>query len=249
MLDRAIRPEVPLSPFILWVERYVFVYGVASNASNLEVFEPGNQARQGFRLNLRGAEIDWITRPPDAIAIERAVHRQRALQQANRAARLTHAAINFGRELKPSSGTRGMLIGLSSDVNLGRDPDDARGSLETMTAVALDPSQLLELARRSDEAFTITARAFLSVPQDGDYWFSVFADEESCLAIDKQAVLGCQRGLNEGVAFMTAGVHRFDLRYADRGRNRLLELKWLPPGAKAFMPFPHETLILPELQH
>ena len=249
MLDRATRPEASLSPFVLWVERYVFVYGVASNASNLEVFEASNQARQGFRLNLRGAEIDWITRPPDAIAIERAVHRQRALQQANRAARLTHAAINFGRELKPSSGAHGILIGLSSDTNLGRDPDDAGGSLQTMTAGALDPTQLLELARRSDEAFTITARAFLSVPQDGDYWFSVFADEESCLAIDKQVVLGCQRGLNEGVAFLTAGVHRFDLRYADRGSNRFLELKWLPPGAKAFTPFPHQALILPELQN
>jgi hypothetical protein len=246
MLDRAIRPELPLSPFALWVERYVFVYGVASNASNLEVFEAGNQARQGFRLNLRGAEIEWIARPPDAIAIERAVHRQRALQQANRAARLTHTSIDFGRELKPSNGNQGMLIGVSSDVNLGRDPDDAHGSLQTMTAGVLDPTQLLQLARRSDEAFTISARAFLPVPQDGDYWFSVFADEESCLAIDKQAVLGCQRGLNEGVAFLTAGMHRFDLRYMDRGRNRTLQLKWLPPGSKAFTLFPLETLVLPE---
>ena len=249
MLDRAIRPDVPLSPFALWVERYVFVYGVASNAANLEVFEASNQARQGFRLNLRGAEIDWITRPPDAIAIERTVHRQRALQQANRAARLAHTSIAFGRELEPSTGNNGMLIGLSSDVNLGRDPDDAQGSLQTMTARILDPTQLLQLARRSDEAFTISARAFLPVPQDGDYWFSVFADEESCLAIDKQAVLGCQRGLNEGVAFLTAGVHRFDLRYMDRGRNRVLELKWLPPGSKTFTPLPLQALILPEARN
>jgi hypothetical protein len=249
MLDRAIRPDVPLSPFAVWVERYVFVYGVASNASNLEVFEASNQARQGFRLNLRGAEIDWITRPPDAIAIERAVHRQRALQQANRAASLTHASINFGRELKPSNGNHGMLIGLSSDVNLGRDPDDTHGSLETMTAGVLDPTQLLQLARRSDEAFTMSARAFLPVPQDGDYWFSIFADEESCLAIDKQAVLGCQRGLNEGVAFLTAGVHRFDLRYIDRGRNRILKLNWLPPGSKTFTPLPLQALILPQTRH
>jgi len=248
MLDRAIHPGTPLSPFILWVERYVFVFGVASNASNLEVFDSSNQARQGFRLNLRGAEIEWINRPPDAIAIEGAVHRQRALQQASRAARLTHASIDFGRELKPSAAGRGLLIGLSSDVNLGRDPDDAGGSLETMTAGTVDPTHLLNLAGRSDAAFTITARAFLSIPRDGDYWFSVFADEESCLAIDKQAVLGCQKGLNEGVAFLAAGVHRFDLRYADRGRNRTLELKWLPPGARAFTPFPLESLILPMKQ-
>ena len=118
-----------------------------------------------------------------------------------------------------------------------------------MTARILDPTQLLQLARRSDEAFTISARAFLPVPQDGDYWFSVFADEESCLAIDKQAVLGCQRGLNEGVAFLTAGVHRFDLRYMDRGRNRFLELKWLPPGSKTFTPLPLQALILPEARN
>ena len=142
-----------------------------------------------------------------------------------------------------------MLIGLSSDVELTRDPDDSRGSLQTLTASTLDPAQLLELASRSDTAFTISARAFLQVPQDGDYWFSVFADDESCLAIDKQTVLGCQRGLNEGVVFLTAGIHRFDLRYADRGANRFLQLKWLPPGDKAFKPFPHQTLMLPEPQH
>ena len=66
MLDRALTPGASLSPFAMWVERYVFVYGVASNASTLQMFEATDMGRRGYRLNLRGAEIEWVDRPADA---------------------------------------------------------------------------------------------------------------------------------------------------------------------------------------
>ena len=75
MIDRALQPAVELSPFVLWVERYVFVLGVASNASNLEVFESSNQLREAFRLNLWGAEIQCLSQPSDALLVERVIHR------------------------------------------------------------------------------------------------------------------------------------------------------------------------------
>ena len=71
MLDRALTPGASLSPFAMWVERYVFVYGVASNASNVQIFEATDMGRRGYRLNLRGAEIEWVDRPADALSIER----------------------------------------------------------------------------------------------------------------------------------------------------------------------------------
>ena len=249
MLDRALQPAVELSPFILWVERYVFVFGVASNASNLEVFESSNQLREGFRLNLRGAEIQWLSQPPDALLVERAIHRQRAIQQAARTATISSTVLKFGRDIEPSDAGSGVLLGFSTDVNISRDPDDTRGSLKMLTTDSFDVNRVLPLVGGGTAPYTLTARAFLRIPTDGEYWFSLFADNESCLAIDKQMVLGCKRGLNEGLALLTAGVHRLDLRFVAVDRSQQLELKWLPPGAKTFAPFPQESLILPQTRH
>ena len=248
MLDRVVQPAAELSPFILWVERYVFVFGVASNASNLQVFDKSNEARGAFRLNVHGADIEWVTRPPNALAVEHALHRQRALQQARRAAEVTHVALNFGRELTPATGSQGILVGFSTDVDLTRDPDAPLGSLKTFATDSFDLDKVLPLVGGWDNPFTLTARAFLPISAAGEYWFSVFANSESCLAIDKEIVLGCQSGLNEGVALLTPGVHRLDLRYTARHPTRSLQLKWLPPGVKQFTSFPQETLIVPEMR-
>ena len=244
MLDRALQPQAELSPFAVWLERYVFIYGVASNASNLQVFDRSDP-RRGYAAKLHGAEIEWITRPPNALAVERVIHRQRALQQAVREARLTPIVPAFGRDLQPSDGVTGILIGISSGDDLSRDPDDQRGSLRLMKADSLDLTQALAVAGDRGPAVTLSARAFMSVPQDGEYWFQVFADHASCLAIDKEIVLGCKSGLNEGVALLSAGLHRFDLRYMDRGGPRELRLSWLPPGATKFQAFPAGSLVLP----
>ncbi len=246
MLDRLATPSADLSPFAVWVERYVFVFGVASNASSLEVFDPADSMRRAHRLRLRGAEIEWLNPPGNALAIERAIHRQRALQQATRSARVAAAVLRFGRDLEPGPGSQGALVGLSTDVDLARDPDDPRGALRRLTADVSDVEHVLRRAGGWTGPLTLTARAFLSVPEDGEYWFSVFADDESCLAIDKEVVLGCQPGLNESAALLTAGPHRFDLRYADRGGSRVLRLRWLPPGATAFTALPADRLIAPQ---
>jgi lipoteichoic acid synthase len=245
MLDRAVQPGATLSPFVLWVERYLFGLGIASNAANLEVFFSSNQAREGFRLKLHGAEIEWLKPPPDPLPIERAIHRQRAIQQATRAGSISSTALKFGRDLQPSGTAHGMLLGFSTDVDLSRDPDDPRGSLKALTTGSLELEHVLSVAGGHDGPYTLTARAFLPIPADGAYWFSLFADDEGCLAIDKQVVLGCQRGVNQGVALLTAGVHRLDLRFVARDGSTRLDLKWLPPGEKAFVGFPQASLILP----
>ncbi len=246
MLDRAVQPGVELSPFVVWVDRYVCCLGVASNASNLEVFDAGNGARQTFRMRLRGAEIEWLDRPPNALAVERAVHRQRAVQQATRASQASHVSLTFGRELKPSAHQKGILLGLSTGSDPGRDPDDPRGALKIFTADSLDLEKVLPLAGEADEPFTLTARAFLTIPVDGEYWFSIFASGVSCLAIDKDIVLGCQTGLNQGTTLLAAGTHRFDLRFVVPNRKTFFKLEWLPPGGTRFTDFPQQGLILPK---
>jgi lipoteichoic acid synthase len=248
MLDRAVRPGADLSPFAVWVERYMYVFGVASNASSLQVFGPDDQARRGFRLTLRGAEIDWVTPPANALEVERSIHRQRASQQAERAARIKPDVLNFGRDLKPSDRSLGLLVGFSSDVNVSRDPDDPQGSLKMFTTDSLDVGKIRSLMGAGSAPFTVTVRGFLRVSHDGQYWFSVFSFQESCLAIDKHVVLGCQRGVNQGLALLTAGVHRLDFRFVHRGGKDTLDLKWLPPGAREFTALPLQTLLLPVVQ-
>ena len=245
MLDRAVQPGMELSPFVVWVERYLCCVGIASNASNLEVFDASNGARQTFRIRLRGAEIEWLDRPPNALAVERAVHRQRAVQQATRS-KASHVSLSFGRELKPSDHRKGILLGLLTGSDPGRDPDDPRAVLKIFTTDSLDLEKVLPLAGEGDEPFTLTARAFLTIPADGEYWFSVFASGVSCLAIDKDIVLGCQTGLNQGATLLAAGTHRFDLRFVVPNRKTFFKLEWLPPGETRFTDFPQQALILPE---
>jgi len=248
MLDRVAQPHQELSPFALWAERYVFVLGVASNASNVQAFEPSDGALQGYRLNLRGAEIDWITPPADALAVEHSIHRQRASQQEEREAKVRQPLPSFGRDLEPSDRSHGMLIGFSRDMNLSRDPDDARDALKTFTVDVLDLDTIRRTVGVWDGPYTLTARGFLDVPREGPYWFSAFADRASCLAIDKQIVLGCKSGLNEGLALLTAGVHRLDLRFVQVGQKGALQLKWLPPGAREFADLPWQHVFLPRLE-
>lgn len=246
MLDRALQPGPSLSPFTLWSERYVFVFGIASNATNIEVFEPSDHGHRGYRLNVRGTEIDWTTRPASALAVERSLHRQRAIQQARREAAINQPLLNHGRDLRPAAdGARGMLIGISSDGDLARDPDDPRGGLRLFTSQSFDLAQVRAIAGPLDRPFTMTVRGFLEIDREGPYWFSAFADRVSCLAIDGEVILGCHAGLNEGLALLTAGRHRIELRYYRHGPRDALRLKWLPPGAREFVDFPQERLVVP----
>ena len=102
--------------------------------------------RRGYRLNLRGAEIEWVDRPADALSIERVIHRQRALQQATRMARVGESRLAFGRTLKPAYPLRpGMLLGYSSDTDATRDPDQPHASLRMMTSESFDLETLRTL--------------------------------------------------------------------------------------------------------
>jgi hypothetical protein len=222
----------------------VFVFGVASNAANLQVFDLTNGGREPYRLHLRGAELQWLARSPTAPPVERAVHRQRAAQQARRTAVLRELPLTFGRRLTPSH-QAGVLLGVSSDVNLSRDPDATHGSLQISAANTFDLDSVLSRPGAPSGSFTLTVRAFLDVRQDGEYWFSVYADDASCLAIDQQTVLACHSGVNEGVASLTRGTHRVDFRYIYRDAAKDLRLRWMPPGARQFSPFPQHALLLP----
>ena len=85
--------------------------GFAANASNVDVFEPGDGAREAYPLKLRGAEIEWLRRPANHLVVERQIHQQRAMQQFARAAALPASALDFGREIAPSD-QAGMLVGI-----------------------------------------------------------------------------------------------------------------------------------------
>jgi hypothetical protein len=245
MLDRAVRPGVPLSPWAIWVARYMYVFGIASNAGNGEVFHADDAGRRAFHLHLRGAEIAWLDRPANALEIEHAIHRQRATQQFIRAARTAHEPISLGRALQPDTNRHGVLVGVSSDTNVGRDPDDPSGNLRSFESDSYALERVLGGRVRPDEKFTMSVRGFFEVSREGEYWFSMFADDRGCLSIGGKAVLACRPGVNEGVVFLTPGVHRFDLRYVQLAGPPQLELRWLPPGATNFEPFPADMLRLP----
>jgi lipoteichoic acid synthase len=243
MLDRAIQPGTPLSRYAVWVNRYTVVLGSVANANNVEVFSEVNSAREAFALRLRGAEIAWTRRPPDPLPIERAIHQQRALQQAARTAAIPTTTLAFGRELTPSN-EPGVLLSISQDLDLGRDPDDPGGGRRTMTAASFDRDSLASLVP-SDKPHAVAVRTFLQIPSDGEYWFSTWGDDQICLAVDSQVVLGRSSGFNSGLAILRAGLHRIDVRFVRRAAEQRFEVKWLRPGQKDFEPLPATALIRP----
>lgn len=243
LLDRIRRPEQPLSPFVVWVNRYIAGLGFAGNAANVEVFT-GGDLRVPYRLRLHGAGIEWLNRPPDALIVERAIHQQRALQQAVRISTVPAVPVRYGRDLTPAGNTPGVLVGVSKDLDVGREPDDPAHGLRTITTTSFEQAHVLPLLG-VEGPYTLTARGFLRVPADGEYWFAIHGDAELCLAIDKRVVVGCQRGLNPGLALLTAGLHRIDLRFVARNDQQRFELKWLRPGERAYEPFPQHALVAP----
>ena len=245
MLDRAIQPGVPLSAHAIWVNRYTVVLGTVANATKVDVFLQGRE-REAYELRLRGAEIEWTRTPPEPLPIEREIHRQRAIQQAARAAAMPTTNLTFGRDLSPVLDRHGVLLSLSDDLDLGRDPDDPSGSRRVEPASGFDRESLVRLAAGRPQA--VAVRAFLPVPTEGEYWFSTWGDEEICLAIDGRVVLGRHRGFNSGLAILRAGLHRLDLRFVMRDPSQRFELKWLPPGQKEFELLPQDMLILPALR-
>ena len=243
MLDRALQPAAPLSRYVVWVNRYTVVLGSVANANNVEVFSDVNAAREAFALKLRGAEIEWTRRPPDPLPIERAIHQQRALQQAARSAAIPTTTLAFGREITPST-EPGLLLSVSDDLDLSRDPDDPGGGRRRMPADSFDRESLARLVP-ADKPQAVAIRAFLRVPSDGEYWFSAWGDEQICLAIDSQVVLGRNRGFNSGLAMLRAGLHRIDVRFVRRAADQRFEVKWLQPGQKDFEPLPATALLRP----
>ena len=243
MLDRALQPGVPLSPYVVWVNRYTVVLGSAANATKVDVFSGVNGAREAFELNVRGAQIDWRRSPSDPLPIERSIHQQRAIQQAVRLAAIPATTLAFGRELKPSN-EAGVLVGVSEDLDVSRDPDDPRGSRRTMAADSFDRETLASLTDAA-KPHVVAVRTFLSVPVEGEYWFSAWGDDEICLAIDSQVVLGRHRGFNSGLAMLRAGLHRLDVRFLRRSAEQRFEVKWLRPGQKEFEVLPQAALIRP----
>lgn len=243
MLDRALQPEMPLSRYAVWVNRYTVVLGSVANANNVEVFSDVNAAREAFALRLRGAEIEWTRRPPDPLPIERAIHQQRALQQAARSAAIPATTLAFGRELTPSN-EPGVLLSVSEDLDLSRDPDDPGGARRTLTAASLDRDSLAPLVP-ADKPYAVAIRTFLRIPDDGEYWFSVWGDDQICLAVDSEVVLGRSPGFNSGLAMLRAGLHRIDVRFVRRAPQQRFEVKWLRPGQKDFEPLPATALIRP----
>ena len=243
LLDRVAQPDQPLSSAAIWVDRYTAVMGFAGNAMKVEVFTASNP-RESYGLRLHGAEIEWLRRPPEALAVERAIHQQRALQQAVRVATVPAVPVEYGRELTPAENTPGVLVGISKDLDVGRDPDDPRGGLRTITTASFTQEHVLPLVG-GEVPYTLTARGFLSIPADGEYWFINYGATELCFAIDKRVVIGCQRGLNPGLALLTAGLHRIDFRFVARDPQQRFDLKWLRPGERTYEPFPQQSLIAP----
>jgi hypothetical protein len=165
------------------------------------------------------------------------------MQQFARAAAMPATVLAFGRELVPSD-QPGMIVGVSTDQDLARDPDDPRGGLQIVTSKSLALTQL-PLLTAGDAPHTVTVRAFLPVEQDGEYWFDVWGDEEICLTIDKHVVLGRNRGFNSGTIQLRSGMHRLDLRFRARNNTQRFELRWLRPGQKDFERLPESLLIAP----
>jgi len=149
----------------------------------------------------------------------------------------------FGRDLTPSTES-GVLLSVSDDLDLSRAPDDPGGARRRIAAPSFDRDTLVSLVS-ADKPQAVAVRAFLRIPSDGEYWFSVVGDDEICVAIDSQVVLGRARGFNSGLAILRAGLRRIDIRFVRRNAEQRFDVKWLRPAQQTFEPLPAAALIRP----
>ena len=85
MLGVLSQPETPLSPQLIWVERYNRKYGRIELIDNLSVFDQADDGRHEYQLSLSGNHIDWIGEVPEfARDIELQIHKQRSQHQSLR---------------------------------------------------------------------------------------------------------------------------------------------------------------------
>jgi hypothetical protein len=85
MLARINRPELPLSPYPIWVERYNRKYGHIELIDNLGIFDETDQGRHEYRLRVPGNRTEWLgERPEFARQVELRIHAQRSLHQRKR---------------------------------------------------------------------------------------------------------------------------------------------------------------------
>ena len=99
-----------------------------------------------------------------------------------------------------------------------------------------------------EDHFALLWRGSIRCGQTGDYGFSVLSDDAVELLIDGRVVVADREShaprTTRGVASLTAGDHRFEVRFLEGTGAQACAVSWAPPGEpEAIVPasaFSHE---------
>ena len=96
--------------------------------------------------------------------------------------------------------------------------------------------------------FGYVFEGWIKAPVSGVYTFKLDTDDGSQLFIDDRMIVDINFNVGNSVAtgyvFLEAGLHKFRMPYFEGHYDQKIELSWLVPGTKAFVPIPAEAFWL-----
>ena len=253
-LKYIIEPEVALSPYPIWVERYTRAWGKLRNFGHLTIFEQASKGKIGYPLRFFGKNIEWLDKQPQAaVQIERDLHMLRAVFQDKKLEQTTTCHLEYANPSLTASKQNGLLLDVfkGNQIN-GQLSKDSDRHLKQLKVSQLDYPDLLKAENPFGviKHFSLTGITFLKIEKAGNYWFRIDSDDGICVAINKRVVFDRNKSGNirrgEFEVPLTEGLHRIDLRYFQNAGGAKLQLSWIPPGEKSWKPGSEGWEIIPE---
>ena len=232
MLGRVGDTDVPLSPQVIWVERYNRRYGQVARIDQLSVFSDIDLGRHEHRLRVLGNRLEWLgERPGFALEIENRIHAQRSLHQQQR-----NGVTNTCRPAwinKTSSATN--ISGLSLGFFDRSNPDGVTNMHELPEQNRFETKKVVISGKDVASAGKVALfRGFINIEENGVYRFRVGGGLRACMSLDMNLVLDqrANTAAHEVSVELTRGLHHLDLRFSELSTRSKPVLEWVTPAER-----------------
>lgn len=249
MPARISKPETPLSPQPVWVERYNRKYGRVERIDRFSVYDQQNRGRREYPLKMLGNRIEWLQEKPTFFrSVEARTHAQRSLHQQIRNGATKSCNPGWANNTLTPSNHQGLELGIFAQAGLD--------GVLSYHSLPPDRKRLAETVAMSgngdlmpDNVLLFTG--FIDIEEAGVFRFRVGAGQTACLSLDKKLVLDqhARAAAHHEISVeLGTGLHFLDLRLSGSSLHDGPVLEWIKPGTQQWRwtPVPAERFFMAE---